>query len=61
MTIYQQVDKLRERADYERFMCQEHPGRSRDTLKKLNAEIRKLEKQMEKEFQNYLKEKTWVG
>ena len=52
--IHQQLDKLRERANYERFMCQEYPQHSRDALKRLNAEIRKLEKQAEEEFQRWL-------
>ena len=61
MNIHKQLDELRKRADYERFMCQEHPGRNRDALKRMNAEIRKLEKQADEEFQNWLKTKTWVG
>lgn len=61
MTIHQQLDKLRERANYERFMCQEYPTRSRDALKRLNAEIRKLEKQADAEFQAYLKTRHLVG
>ena len=52
--LHQQIDNLRERENYERFMCQEHPERSRDCLKRLHAEIRKLEKQADEEFQRWL-------
>ena len=61
MVDFKQLDNLRARADHERFMCQENPSRSRDALKRLNAEIRKLEKQADEEFQTWLKAKAWVG
>ena len=59
MNIHEQLDKLRERAEYERFMCQEYPNRSRDALKRLNKEIRKLEKQADEEFQRWLATKHY--